>query len=130
MIELINKLKELTTEDNKYLVEHLIKEIKNNNINTEEDLKSLEDKHFMIDNKVLTRLEKIDYCKNSILSSYYDADALDFATAQEYYKLCDKLKVSTNEEEQIELIIRLYSLTGRYQLFSYELYKLIIDKKL
>ena len=84
----------------------------------------------MIDNKVLTRLEKIDYCKNSILSSYYDADALDFDTAQEYYKLCDKLKVSTNDEEQIELIIRLYSLTGRYQLFSYELYKLIIDKKL
>ena len=40
MVELINKLKELTTEDNKYLVEHLIKEIKNNNINTEETLKS------------------------------------------------------------------------------------------
>ena len=130
MEELISEIKKHITENNKYLAEDLINEIIKKSINNIEDLIILENNHFKIGNKILNREEKIEYCSNNILNSYYDADNLDFEESQTYYKYNDLLKSSSNIEDKIKYIILLYELTNKKQLLVYELYNCIIENKI
>lgn len=130
MEELISEIKKHITETNKYLAEDLINEIIKKSINNIEDLIILENNHFKIGNKILNREEKIEYCSNNILNSYYDADNLDFEESQTYYKYNDLLKSSSKPEDKIKYIILLYELTSKKQLLVYELYNCIIENKI
>ncbi|MGN1370684.1 MAG: hypothetical protein ACI4XM_00175 [Candidatus Coprovivens sp.] len=130
MKKLINEIKKHITENNKYLAEDLINEIIKKSINNIEELITLENNHFKIENKILNREEKIEYCSNNILNSYYDADTLDFEESQTYYKYYDLLKSSSNIEDKIKYIILLYELTNKKQLLIYELYNCIIENKI
>ena len=130
MKKLINEIKKHITETNKYLAEDLINEIIKKSINNIEDLITLENNHFKIGYKILTREEKIEYCSNNILNSHYDADILDFEESQTYYKYYDLLKSSSNIEDKIKYIILLYELTNKKQLLVYELYNCIIENKI
>ena len=130
MKKLINEIKKHITESNKYLAEDLINEIIKKSINNIEDLITLENNHFKIGNKILIREEKIEYCSNNIINSYYDADNLDFEESQTYYKYNDLLKSSSNIEDKIKYIILLYELTNKKQLLVYELYNCIIENKI
>ncbi len=77
MNNLINNLKANITEENKDLVEELINIITYQTINSEKELMELEDKHFIIKGKTMSKSEKIEHCTKIILNSVYDADSMD-----------------------------------------------------
>lgn len=130
MKELIDNLKNHLTEENMYIVEELINIIIEKSINNTEELLELENYKFTIDDKVLSREERVKYCYNSVINSYYDADALDFEEALDYYKYYDLLKSSTKIEDKIKYIVLLYDMTRRPQLLVYELYNCIMKNQL
>lgn len=130
MKELIDNIKNHLTESNMYIVEDLINIIIKNSLNSIEDLINLENSNFTIQGKILSREDKVKYCYNSIINSYYDADALDFEESLDYYKYYGLLKSSMKIEDKIKYIILLYDMTGREQLLVYELYNCIIKNQL
>lgn len=130
MKELIDNIKNNITETNIYIIENLINIIIKNSINSIEDLITLENTNFTINGNILSREEKVKYCYDNIINSYYDADSLDFEESLDYYKYYDLLKNSLKIEEKIMYIILLYDITGREQLLVYELYNCIIKKQI
>ena len=130
MNELINRIESSIKQETEELAESLIFIIENNSITTEEELLKFENDNFTFKGQVLSREEKIDYCYNNIINSYYDADALDYSDLRIYNKYYDLLKNSKSIEEKIKYIVLLYEMTGRDQLLVYELYKYIINNNL
>lgn len=130
MKELIENLKKHLTKTNSNIIENIINIIINNSINNIESLINLENTNFTIKGKILSREEKVNYCYNNIINSYYDADSLDFEESLEYYKYYELLKTSINIEDKIRYIVLLYDLTGREQLLVYEIYNCIINNQI
>lgn len=130
MKELIENIKKNLTERNSNIIENLINIIIDNSLNSIESLINLENTIFTIKGKKLSREEKVNYCYNNIINSYYDADSLDFEESLEYYKYYELLKTSINIEDKIKYIILLYDLTGRKQLLVYEIYNCIINNQI
>lgn len=130
MKELIENIKKHLTESNSNIIENLINIIIDNSLNSIESLINLENTIFTIKGKKLSREEKVNYCYNNIINSYYDADSLDFEESLEYYKYYELLKTSINIEDKIKYIVLLYDLTGRKQLLVYELYNCIINNQI
>lgn len=128
MNELIENIENNITPENKFLVDYLINTIEKNSLNTIEDLINLENSYFTIEGNILSKEEKIKYCYDTIINSFYDADALEFDESLNYYKYYDLLKLSKTIEDKIKYIIFLNDITGREQLLIYELYKYITNK--
>ena len=97
MNNLINKLNEIINTDNEEIVSELIDIITSKNINTEKELLDYENYKFTIDGKVLTLIEKIEYCKKNLINSFIDADILDFEEATIYYEYIESLKKEISE---------------------------------
>ncbi len=127
MDELIKNLTNNSTEENQELIEELIYIIEKKSITSIEELKKLEDENFTIKGQILSIEQKIDYCYNNIINSYYDADALDFEEQIDYNDYYTHLKESQSNEEKIKYITLLYELTGREHLLVYELYKYLTN---
>lgn len=128
MNELIENIENNITPENKFLVDYLINTIEKNSLNTIEELINLENSYFTIEGNILSKEEKIKYCYDTIINSFYDADALEFDESLNYYKYYDFLKLSKTIEDKIKYIILLNDITGREQLLIYELYKYITNK--
>lgn len=128
MNELIKNIENNITPENKFLVDYLINTIEKNSLNTIEELINLENSYFTIEGNILSKEEKIKYCYDTIINSFYDADALEFDESLNYYKYYDFLKLSKTIEDKIKYIILLNDITGREQLLIYELYKYITNK--
>ena len=128
MNELIKNIENNITPENKFLVDYLINTIEKNSLNTIEELINLENSYFTIEGNILSKEEKIKYCYDTIINSFYDADALEFDKSLNYYKYYDFLKLSKTIEDKIKYIILLNDITGREQLLIYELYKYITNK--
>jgi hypothetical protein len=128
MNDLIKNIENNITPENKFLVDYLINTIEKNSLNTIEELINLENSYFTIEGNILSKEEKIKYCYDTIINSFYDADALEFDESLNYYKYYDLLKLSKTIEDKIKYIILLNDITGREQLLIYELYKYITNK--
>lgn len=127
MNELINILTNNSIEETQELIEDLIYIIEKNSITSIEELKKLEDENFTIKGQILSREDKIDYCYNNIINSYYDADSLDYTELRTYNKYYKTLKNTPSIEEKIKYISLLYTMTGREHLLVYELYKYLTN---
>ena len=91
------------------------------------DLKKLEDENFTIKGQILSREDKVNYCYNNIINSYYDADSLEYNELRTYNKYYKTLKNTSSIEEKIKYISLLYTMTGREHLLVYELYKYLTN---
>lgn len=130
MNKLINSLNEITTKENEEIVLELIDIISRNNINTEKELLDYENYKFDIDGKTLTLIEKIEYCKKSLLNSFIDADILDFEESLIYYEYIDALREEKSIDNVIMYIAKLYNITNRPMLLVSQIYNLLINKKI
>lgn len=127
MNELINILTNNSTEETHELIEDLIYIIEKNSITSIEELKKLEDENFTIKGQILSREDKVNYCYNNIINSYYDADSLEYTELRTYNKYYKTLKNTSSIEEKIKYISLLYTMTGREHLLVYELYKYLTN---
>ena len=130
MNNLINNLNEIINDDNEEIVSELIDIITSKNINTEKELLEYENYKFTIDGKVLTLVEKIEYCKKGLINSFIDADALDFEEATTYYEYIESLKKETSIDNVIKCIAKLYIITNRPMLLVSQTYSLLVNKKI
>ncbi len=127
MNELIKNLTNNSIEETQELVEDLIYIIEKNSITSIEELKKLEDENFTIKGQILSREDKVNYCYNNIINSYYDADSLEYNELRTYNKYYKTLKNTSSIEEKIKYISLLYTMTGREHLLVYELYKYLTN---
>ena len=130
MNNLINNLNEIINDDNEEIVSELIDIITSKNINTEKELLDYENYKFTIDGKVLTLIEKIEYCKKNLINSFIDADILDFEEATIYYEYIESLKKETSIDNVIKYIAKLYNITNRPILLVSQTYNLLVNKKI
>ena len=128
-MKLANVLINNINNDNSYLVKQLVSIINNYKFETIEDLIQYENRLFTIDNKVLNKEERINYCMdmyNNFSDEYID---LSFEQCQLERKYLNKLKEDISNNEKINLLIKLYSLTGRELFFLKEAYDLIVNRE-
>ena len=128
-MKLANVLINNINNDNSYLVKQLVSIINNYKFETIEDLIQYENRLFTIDNKVLNKEERINYCMdmyNNFSDEYID---LSFEQCQLERKYLNKLKEDISNNEKINLLIKLYSLTGRELFFIKEAYDLIVNRE-
>ena len=106
MKELTNRLMMFTTNDNALIIDTLVSEIIDNNISSLEELKVLEHKYY--NNLSLDKRVELAY-KEMILDTYKfdNMNSLEINKYDEMKELFDK---SSNLEEKIILIIKLYEL--------------------
>ena len=128
-MKLANVLINNINNDNSYLVKQLVSIINNYKFETIEDLIQYENRLFTIDNKVLNKEERINYCMdmyNNFSDEYID---LSFEQCQLERKYLNKLKEDISNNEKINLLIKMYSLTGRELFFLKEAYDLIVNRE-
>ena len=130
MINLIDNLNSHRTNKNKDLVNELIEVIKDNNINSIEQLVSLEDRKFTIAGKTLNIKERIKYCFLSIENSYYDYDGMLLDEIKELKKLKESILLNIDDKTKILNLIKIYNITNREIIFIKEVYEYIINGSL
>lgn len=126
MKELTNRLMMFTTNDNALIIDTLVSEIIDNNISSLEELKVLE--HGYYNGISLDKRVELAY-KEMILDTYKfdNMNSLEINKYDEMKELFDK---SSNLEEKIILIIKLYELLHYQMKFPFCCYSLIISEKL
>lgn len=126
MIELIEELEKHKYSNNDDICEKLIDIIKNNKINSKEELLAYENKSFN-DSNLEAKID-IKY-KEYIL----DVTRFDNATNSDIIKLKeyeDALEKATDTMEKCKYLILIYEYVGYMLFFPYEAYLLIINDNL
>lgn len=126
MKELTNRLMMFTTNDNALIIDTLVSEIIDNNISSLEELKALEHKYY--NNLSLDKRVELAY-KEMILDTY-KFDNMNSSDIDKYDELKELFDKSSNLEEKIILIIKLYELLHYQMKFPFCCYSLIISEKL
>lgn len=128
-MDLINELKKHQNKDNLPIIKELSDIIKNNNIQTLNQLKEFEEKIFKTNNKNLTKKEKINYAFEIMIPSY-DYEFLTYEEIQVYKIYRNNVLTEKNDDEKIKNLIKLYSLKDCELIFPFEAYNLIINDAL
>lgn len=121
MKNLINNILEHRTESNKDYLDYLVDIIKDNEINTIDELDKYESIND-IDRKLLNAY-------NVVKKDLYKYDSLNYAESLELGKLMDEyLNYDTNEK--IKSVIKMYKILSLEPIFYKESYNLIINNQL
>jgi len=129
-MNLSNELIKYVTNSNSKIVKQLVDIINSKKINSMEELKNYEDRLFTINGKILENNERIQYCYDMYEKFSFEYDDLSFSECKLERKYYDELNENFDNEYKIELLIKLFSLTGREIYFLTEAYNLIINQKL
>lgn len=113
--------------DNEYLVDHLIEVIKDENINSLEELKEYEEKYFSESN--MSKEEWIDYYENSFKEIPEIKNVENDEVANKIRKLREEMSNTLDDELRIRNIIMMCSLLEREFCFLVEAYNLIVSGK-
>lgn len=119
------ELEDYKFNDNEYLVDHLVEVIKDEGINSLEELKNYEQKYFIESN--MSREEWINWYENS----FNDMPEIDNMTNDEIAKkikqLREEITNTLDNNLKIRNIIMICALTEREFCFLVEAYNLIVD---
>ncbi len=118
------ELEDLKFNDNEYLVDHLVEVIKDEGINSLEELKAYENKYFVDSN--MTREDWIRYYQDSFMK-FPELEGMDNdATALKIKSLRDEMLGTFDNNLKIKNIIMICALMEREFCFLVEAYNLIL----
>lgn len=113
--------------DNEYLVDHLIEVIKDENINSLDELKAYEEKYFSESN--MSKGEWIDYYENSFKEIPEIDNVENDEVAIKIRNLREEMSNTLDDDLRIRNIIMMCSLLEREFCFLVEAYNLIVSGK-
>ena len=127
MKELTNRLMMFTNNDNTLIIDTLVSVIIENNINSLDELKKLEDSYF---DSSLSLKEKIEVSYQEMVRDIYKFDNMSNDDINKLDELKSKYLESFNVEEKIVLIIKIYELLHYQMMFPFCTYSLIVEGKI
>lgn len=127
--DLEEELKKRINNNNYKIINELIEIIVEENITTIENLKKYQDDYFVVDGRVLSHKEQIEYCKNIIMLNPYIPENIDFIDVQKIINLKENLKNENNEKKITTILIELFSILGKSMMLPYDAYKMIIENQ-
>ena len=127
MKELTNRLMMFTNNDNTLIIDTLVSVIIENNINSLDELKVLEDSYH---DSNLSLKEKIDVSYQEMVRDIYKFDNMSNDDINKLDELKSKYLKSFNVEEKIVLIIKIYELLHYQMMFPFCTYSLIVEGKI
>ena len=127
MKELTNRLMMFTNNDNTLIIDTLVSVIIENNINSLDELKKLEDSYF---DSSLSLKEKIEVSYQEMVRDIYKFDNMSNDDINKLDELKSKYLKSFNVEEKIVLIIKIYELLHYQMMFPFCCYSLIVEGKI
>lgn len=126
MKELTNRLMMFTTNDNALIIDTLVSEIIDNNISSLEELKVLEHRYY----NGISLDKRVELAYKEMILDTYKFDNMNSSDIDKYDELKELFDKSSNLEEKIILIIKLYELLHYQMKFPFCCYSLIISEKL
>jgi hypothetical protein len=126
MKELTNRLMMFTTNDNALIIDTLVSEIIDNNISSLEELKALEHRHY----NGISLDKRVELAYKEMILDTYKFDNMNSLEINKYDEMKELFDKSSNLEEKIILIIKLYELLHYQMKFPFCCYSLIISEKL
>jgi len=126
MKELTNRLMMFTTNDNALIIDTLVSEIIDNNISSLEELKVLEHRHY----NGISLDKRVELAYKEMILDTYKFDNMNSLEINKYDEMKELFDKSSNLEEKIILIIKLYELLHYQMKFPFCCYSLIISEKL
>ena len=126
MKELTNRLMMFTTNDNALIIDTLVSEIIDNNISSLEELKVLEHKYY----NGISLDKRVELAYKEMILDTYKFDNMNSLEINKYDEMKELFDKSSNLEEKIILIIKLYELLHYQMKFPFCCYSLIISEKL
>ena len=126
MKELTNRLMMFTTNDNALIIDTLVSEIIDNNISSLEELKGLEQRHY----NGISLDKRVELAYKEMILDTYKFDNMNSLEINKYDEMKELFDKSSNLEEKIILIIKLYELLHYQMKFPFCCYSLIISEKL
>ncbi len=119
------ELEDYKFNDNEYLVDHLVEVIKDEGINSLEELKSYEQKYFIESN--MSREDWINWYENSFNNMPEIDNMTNDETAKKIKQLIEEITNTLDNNLKIRNIITICALTEREFCFLVEAYNLIVD---
>lgn len=126
MKELTNRLMMFTTNDNALIIDTLVSEIVDNNISSLEELKVLEHRYY----NGISLDKRVELAYKEMILDTYKFDNMNSLEINKYDEMKELFDKSSNLEEKIILIIKLYELLHYQMKFPFCCYSLIISEKL
>ena len=126
MKELTNRLMIFTTNDNALIIDTLVSEIIDNNISSLEELKVLEHRYY----NGISLDKRVELAYKEMILDTYKFDNMNSLEINKYDEMKELFDKSSNLEEKIILIIKLYELLHYQMKFPFCCYSLIISEKL
>lgn len=126
MKELTNRLMMFTTNDNALIIDTLVSEIIDNNISSLEELKVLEHRYY----NGISLDKRVELAYKEMILDTYKFDNMNSLEINKYDEMKELFDKSSNLEEKIILIIKLYELLHYQMKFPFCCYSLIISEKL
>lgn len=126
MKELTNRLMMFTTNDNALIIDTLVSEIIDNNISSLEELKVLEHRYY----NGISLDKRVELAYKEMILDIYKFDNMNSSDIDKYDEMKELFDKSSNLEEKIILIIKLYELLHYQMKFPFCCYSLIISEKL
>lgn len=127
MKELTNRLMMFTTNDNALIIDTLVSEIIENDINSLEDLKFLENSYF---DKTLSMNDRVNSAYDDMNKDIYKFENMSSKELVLYDELKEKFNNSKHVEERLILIIKMYELLHYQMKFPFCCYSLIVGEKI
>lgn len=127
MKELTNRLMMFTTNDNALIIDTLVSEIIENNINSLEELKVLENSYF---DKSLSMNDRINSAYGDMNKDIYKFENMNSSEIDLYDEFKNKFNNSKQVEERLILIIKMYELLHYQMKFPFCCYSLIVGEKI
>ena len=126
MKELTNRLMMFTTNDNALIIDTLVSEIIDNNISSLEELKGLEHRYY----NGISLDKRVELAYKEMILDTYKFDNMNSLEINKYDEMKELFDKSSDLEEKIILIIKLYELLHYQMKFPFCCYSLIISEKL
>ena len=115
MKELTNRLMMFTTNDNALIIDTLVSEIIDNNISSLEELKVLEHRYY----NGISLDKRVELAYKEMILDTYKFDNMNSLEINKYDEMKELFDKSSNLEEKIILIIKLYELLHYQMKFQF-----------
>lgn len=125
IVEFWEELDSLKYEDNEYLVDHLIEVVKDEGINSLEELQEYEDKYFL--ESGMNREQWLDYYENSFKNIPELDKAENDPVTIKIKKLREEVSNTLDTDLRIRNIIMMCALLEREFCFLVEAYNLVVN---